>query len=214
MKNVIIFLFVTGLAVFGLAEKARAYPITIYIEAEVDYVIDYGAGDGYLDGQVQIGDIITGYYTYESTTQDSSPSDPVVGRYWHYASPCGVYLSVGGFEFSTYPSNDPTDAVFLVGIGDTSTHDIYWIHSYKNLALSNGSLVGGISWQLDDYTGSVFSEDKLLLAAPDLTDWQTNVLSFGADRAYGIQAHVTSATPEPMTILLFGLGGLFLKRRV
>ena len=69
--------------------QARAALITIEIEAVVDYVEDDGPGDGYLDGMVGVGDIITGFYTYESTTPDSDPSI-YIGMYEHYSSPFGI----------------------------------------------------------------------------------------------------------------------------
>ena len=56
------------------ALPAQAELITIEIEAVVDGV---GDPDGYLEGQISPGDIITGFYTYESTTPDSIPSATV-----------------------------------------------------------------------------------------------------------------------------------------
>ncbi|MFZ0033483.1 MAG: hypothetical protein WAK60_00665 [Sedimentisphaerales bacterium] len=83
-KLLLILLAVCGLFVWPL--PTHATPITIQIEAVVDTVDDSG---NYLEGQISPGDIITGFYTYESTTPDSSPLDLVQGNYWHYSPPPG-----------------------------------------------------------------------------------------------------------------------------
>ncbi len=197
------------LAVLCLSfEKAEAYPVTIYIEAEVDTVDDTG---NYLEGKISPGDIITGYYTYESTTADTNPSVNV-GDYEHYISPYGIFLSVGGFNFQT----DLTSVNFLVElVNNNAGLDAYLLLSYNNLALSNGTLLDIISWQLDDSTEIALSSDALPTNAPILADWQFNHLRIEGEKSnlFNINAHVTSAVPEPATIVLFCIGALFLKKR-
>lgn len=207
-KIIPIVLAVCGLFFWPLPVHANL--ITIQIEAVVDSVQDYG---NYLEGQISPGDIITGFYTYESTTPDSSPLDPVVGHYYHYSPPAGVLLAVSGFEFRT----DPASVVFemLIINDNPSGHDIYAFGSFNNLPLSNGASVDRISWQLNDPSGSVFSSDALPTTAPVLEDWQSiyGLILDGQRGGYIINAHVTSAIPEPSTILLLGLGGLVLRKR-
>ncbi|MHC4157372.1 MAG: PEP-CTERM sorting domain-containing protein [Planctomycetota bacterium] len=192
------------------SQRADATLITIAIETQVDYVEDLG---NYLEGKINPGDIITGTYTYESTTPDSSPLDPAQGNYWHYAPPAGITLTVGGFDFQT----DPTSVEFHVAIRndiEPGEEDLYSIVSYNNASLYNGTPVDHISWQLYDPTGTAVSTDALPTSAPVLTDWSTSYgLRLEAERAYIIDAHVTSAVPEPVTILLLALGGLVLVRR-
>lgn len=191
--------------------RAEGTLITIEIEAIVDSVEDTG---NYLEGQINVYDIITGTYTYESTTLDSNPSS-VGGHYWHYDPPAGISLTVGGFEFRT----DPANVEFLVEIANDSTsgglHDGYLLRSYNNLPLSNGTLVDEISWQLTDPTASALSSDALPTTPPALDDWQSIIgLRLHGERGgYIIDATVTSAVPEPSTLLLFALGGLFLRRQ-
>jgi len=208
MKHVIISIIICILALS--VPPAEASLITIEIEAIVDSVDDSG---NYLEGQINPGDIITGSYTYESSTPDSSPSDPIVGHYYNYSPPAGISLTVGAFDFAT----DPENVYFLVGIvnDNPSGHDIYWIHSYNNLALFNGTSVDHISWQLNDPTASVFSNDSLPATPPVLDDWQSiyGLRLHGERYGYILDAHVTSAIPEPATILLFTLGGLLLRKR-
>ncbi len=188
--------------------RARATLITIEITAVVDSVDDQG---NYLEGQIEVGDIITGTYTYESTTPDSNPSS-YIGHYWHYDPPAGISLMVGGFDFRT----DPGNIEFLIGIVNdgTSGDDSYWLISYNNLPLSNGTLVDSIGWQLNDPTGNALSSTDLPTTPPVLDDWQSIVgLRLEGDRAFIIGATVTSAIPEPATILLLGLGFLLLKKQ-
>ena len=106
---------------------------------------------------------------------------------------------------------------FLVEIINDSIsgglHDSYIVGSYGNLPLSNGTPVDSIWWRLKDNTASALSSDALPTVTPILGQWQGNVLGFGADRLYGISAHVTNAIPEPGTIILVGVGAVVLRKR-
>ena len=197
----------------SVATAAKAEMVEISITATVNYLMD---SKNYLEGKVHLGDTITGSYKYESTTEDSSPSDPTQGNYWHYLAPAGISLSVGGFNFTTNP-----DIVnFLVSIGNNASgQDNYLVRSYQNLPLYDSVGVGGIAWELDDYTASVFLSDALPATVPILSQWQDNYISIdggGIGGSYGIHAEVTSAqlVPEPATILLFAIGTMFLRKRL
>jgi len=193
---------------------ANAEPVTISLSATVNYVDDPA---GALESKINVGSIITGYYTYESTTPDSRPSEPSIAEYWHNASPSGISLTVGGFNFRTNPDN----VNFLVSITNNySDQDNYLLRSYNNSPLSNGTLVGHISWQLDDLTATVFSSDALPVTAPILSQWQFNHLRMDGDAigggTYLVDAAVTSVqlVPEPGTLLLLTLGSFLLRKRI
>ena len=116
------------------ANSLRATIITINLTAEIAEVDDLG---GLLEGNVNVGDTITGSYTYDSTTSDSNPLE-TVGDYWHFSPPYGINLSAGGFVFET----DPDNVNFLVEICNNHLgDDNYLLLSYNNLPLSNGVLV-------------------------------------------------------------------------
>jgi len=190
----------------------RATIITIELTAEIAEVDDLG---GLLEGNVNVGDTITGSYTYDSTTLDSSPSE-TVGSYEHFNSPYGISLSVGGFVFETNPDN----VYFLVQIlNDHLGEDGYLLRSYNNLPLSNGVWVDHISWHLVDYSATALSSDELPTAPPVLEDWAYSPaqlgLEFGSKGGSGIYGEVTSVdiVPEPGTVFLLGLGSLALIRR-
>lgn len=129
MKCGIILPFVVIICALSFsARPAQATLITIEITAEVDSVDD---PSGYLEGNISAGDTITGTYTYESTTPDSSPLDPIVGHYYHYSSPSGISLTVGAFDFRT----DPSNVYFHVLIvnDNQSGDDIYGVDSQNNV---------------------------------------------------------------------------------
>ncbi|MHC4084688.1 MAG: PEP-CTERM sorting domain-containing protein [Planctomycetota bacterium] len=188
----------------------RAELIAIDLTAEVIYISDLA---DLLEGKVHVGDIITGSYSYDSDTPDSSPSSSL-GTYRHYTPPYGINLSVGGFVFQT----DPDNVDFILQVSNNnipSWVDNYVLRSYHNLPLSNWVEVDHISWQLNDYSGAALSSDALPIIPPVLGDWENNYLliSLGYLGESGIQARVTSAVPEPATVLLLTLGSLLLTRR-
>jgi len=193
--------------------QARAEVITIAIEATVDWVDDQ---DNYLEGNITPGDIITGTYTYDSDTPDSEPAS-TVGDYWHYDSPFGISVSVGGFDFKT----DPASVNFLVEILNNhsiSEDDAYMLRSYNNLPLSNGIPVDHISWLLDDDSGQAISSTVLPTTAPIISDWDEQWwgLRLDSDRRFHVQSQVTSAivVPEPVSIVTFGCVFIVLRRQV
>ena len=183
--------------------------ITINLTAEIAEVYDIS---GLLEGNVNVGDTITGSYTYDSSTPDSNPLE-TIGSYEHFNAPYGVTLSVGGFVFQT----DPDNVDFLVTIlNDNNGSDDYTFGSYNNLPLSNGVGVSFISWALDDYTATALSSDALPTTPPVLEDWESIAgitITYGPKGSSMIRAHVTSAVPEPGTVFLLGLGSLVLIRK-
>lgn len=187
----------------------RAELITIHLTAEVTYVDDLA---DLLEGMVTVGDIITGSYSYDSDTLDTNPLD-TVGAYWHYNAPYGFNLSTDSLVFQT----DPDNVYFLVSVlNDHTGMDAYLLRSYSNLPLSNGVLVDHISWQLDDYSATALSSDALPTTPPVLEDWGFDWglrIEFGFKGSSKIRAEVTSAIPEPATVLLLTLGSLLLSRR-
>lgn len=176
----------------GLILEVHAEPVCIAITAEVAYVDDRG---GILDGAINVGDVITGTYVYESTTPDTNPL-PTVGDYWHTTAPFGITLNAGGFVFRT----DPANVNFLVEIVNdhgTPASDNYLLRSYNNIFDVGSSSDNHISWQLDDPTLAALSSEALPTVPPVLSDWQS---IFGLDiqgssfrDEFLIRSHVTSA---------------------
>lgn len=218
MKKVVLIIITVLLLASG--SVVRAEIITIAIEATVDWVND---PCDYLEGNITPGDIITGTYTYDSDTVDSSPLT-TVGDYWYYDSPFGISLSVDGIDFRT----DPCNVNFLVEIINDHgplNRDGYYLNSSYNLPLTNGLPIDYISWQLDDSTGQAISSIELPITAPSLTDWEEfwglrlestkrKDINGVYYEGFLISSSVTSAVvvPEPASIIAFGCAFIVLRK--
>lgn len=163
----------------------------IGISAKVTEVDDR---NNLLENGMKVGDIMRGYYIYDSSTRDTN-DDNTVGDYQHNKAPFGISLFKDNFIFKTDPKN--TD--FLVELVNRDDSDNYLLRSYNNLPLSNGVPVQHIAWQLDDPTTKALSSDILKQAAkpPVLSKWGDSPdLTIDAgdlpDRVF-IRAEVTSA---------------------
>jgi hypothetical protein len=188
-------LFISSILVAGFPMKAAAETITIAITAEVSEVSDPG---GYLGGAINVGDVITGTYVYESTTPDTN-SFPTVGDYWHTTAPFGITLNAGGIVFRT----DPNNVNFIVEIVNDHgipARDNYLLRSYKNIfdRAVPSERENHIAWQLDDPTLSALTSEALPTVPPVLSAWQSIFgLTIESRSSYNtgffIRAHVTSA---------------------
>jgi len=210
MKRAIIPLLVI-LGVSCCAGPAQGAIITIAIEGVVDYAYD---PYGFLGVDIEVGDSITGTYTYDTDTPDSSPIEGYAA-YWYYDAPGSISLSVKGVEFKT----DPANVDYRIAISDGyQSRDIYSVKTRNNLPLVSGIPVEVVYWLLEDPGQTALSSDALLATAPALDDWPFNQLVIhGPTRgeSFGIMGHVTSVwvVPEPAAVLLLSLGGLLLRRQ-
>jgi hypothetical protein len=201
----------------ALAGKTSAAQITIGLTAHVDSVSDQY---NLLENKIHQGDTITGFYKYDTTTSDTNPST-IYGTYLYPSAPYGVALTIGSLAFET----DPLNVKFLVGIANNNQgNDSYSIISYNNLALANDVIVDLISWDLTDNLGAAISTTDLPIIPPDLLKWPFNNLYISGgiggtppcyEKTFNIGAEVTSAflIPEPMSLLLFGLGIALIRNR-
>ena len=196
-----IFIFVTLLIPTHLA---RAVPITIEITGEVTSIGGTGVPD-----TIQVGDMFSGTYTYDSSTIDSEPINEV-GQYWH-DGPYGINVSLGGYEFMTAPGHI---GQFLISLRlpPYGNRDYYIIKSYQNTTLPTEIAVEEISWILGDSTQSALDSVDLPITAPELSLWDYNVFEIiGEGSSFEIKGVVTQSVPEPSTVFLMMIGILLFK---
>jgi len=167
-------------------------------------------------GAIDFGTSMSGVYTFDTTAVDLITSSDNVGVYSFNGSPYGMTIDIGGVIFDT--SETLTISV---------ANDIAGVDQYTVLAQQGtpGGLDDFLSMELflEDWTGTAFSNDDLLLDASVLDDFIVRDFFMegvqtiaGTTYQFQVQGITDTFTvPEPTPILLIGIGlaGLSLTRR-
>ncbi|UCG47455.1 MAG: hypothetical protein JSU94_18450 [Phycisphaerales bacterium] len=206
-------LVLLGTAVAALTGDALAAPVTINIEGVVAGISDYSP----VRGEVRIGDLITGSYTYDSSAPDARPDIEHYGRYEFDDPWCGIELNVGDFSFASDAQN-PSFAVSIMNdrITTRQAHDIYEVQSLNNLPFAPDVPIVNISFMLYDSSAEALGSTALPATAPVLSDWPHSQLWINGEAWAGyLYGEVTSLTlvPEPAGGILLALGLPALLRR-
>lgn len=147
-----------------LVVQAHAAGVTVRLQGHVTEVHD---PSGALDGSVTVSSPLTGRYTFDTAIPDSN-GDPTVGGYRHSTAPNGIRASIGTYVFET----DAASVDFLLEVVNRES-DHFVLHSYHNTTHRPDLLIEVLSWQLDDPTGLVLSNDAIPLGAPALSQWSS-----------------------------------------
>ena len=216
---------ITVLAVTVLAAMAPATQgqlIENGLTAEIDNITDAG---GLLQGILQTGDILQGSYTYNSATPDKYPASDTDGDYIHRDAAYGITLNGGnGAIFQS----DSSNLNFQIQIRDNDQAkpgDRYVAWSQHNLSLYDGVEVNTIWCEFLAASYDVLDSDALPDYPPNLDNWSESFIfingrTIDADGKivdyFEITAQITSVTliPEPATLILLGLGGMLIRKRI
>jgi len=187
--------------------------ITVNISGTIDSVNDPFGIIG------AVGTTFTGSYIYESTKSPLTHI-PDQSTYVYDAPPNGMVIHIGDLVFGT----DSSATDFLIQIADNRlSKDIYIALTYNNFFSDNaGIYVESISMQLSDPSMTALDSHTLTAEAPDLPRWPNRKIyiagsndQFHPTAHFGISgtveyAETNSNIPEPMSVVLFFISGVFL----
>ncbi len=124
----------------------------------------------YFVGTMSGGESFDGWFTFDSTTPDQSPTDPLRGDYYN----AGVdwLFNVGGTVFTSVSATAGWTGSFEI-INDAEPMlwpgDNFRIYADAQPIFYNSSLVNGWDLHLSDVTGALVNDVALPLTPPDLS---------------------------------------------
>ena len=141
--------------------------VTFNVVATVREVYDY---DNVLGSAINVGDPISGTYTFNTDTPDSDPNLEY-GRYEHFpgSGNYGFDINIATYNLKTNTSTD----MFAVTIGDAGglvEWDLYSVDQYSTqLPFINNSIIENMGIYIDDPTGTSVNTTALTNQPPALT---------------------------------------------
>lgn len=172
------------------------------------------------DESIKTGGSISGSYTFNSTTLDSSPWDSSVGIYTSSGAPHGIKFSVGGYTFGG------GNVDIEVSTGDADYGSSYGVHG--NIELSDPFNQSHPFWiSLYPAKTNAFSSDALPLTPPNMNLFTGGSIGFEYNYASGfagfrgtLNSLTVTSVPEPSPVLgtlalaVGAAGYVFKKQRV
>lgn len=146
---------------------ANTSVVTFNVSATVREIYDY---DNSLGNSVQVGDAISGTYTFNTDTPDIDPSVDY-GRYEHQpgSGSYGFSISIANTTLSTNTSTDQFN-IMIGNAGGNLTWDSYNADQYgTQVPFINGTIVDTMGIYIDDPQGNMLSSTALTSEPPLLT---------------------------------------------
>ncbi|ULA61511.1 MAG: hypothetical protein LZF60_340051 [Nitrospira sp.] len=191
------------------AVSAEAAPVTFRFTGEITSVTPaLGAARGFNSGQS-----FSGFYTFEGTSPDSSPS-PSTGNYRGLTS-FGINMA-GQVIVPAQASTNPSNGIRVFN-NEGAIQDRYSLSAFGSGPEVAGWQFRQVSMDLLDPSQSVFSNDTLPSTPPSLSSFAqrsanfafTNRDALGNFLGFGsVEGRLTSLSlvPIPPAFLLFGTG--------
>jgi len=128
-----------------------------------------------LGDQMQLGQLFTGYYNYDSGAPPMHSGSPNVGRYQLMGPTAGVKLTSGTVVLESDVPNAFTD--IYISANDPGTgYDVLDISYRNDNPLNNGALVGDIRFNFTSTTGQAPHTTALPTTAPDLQYYDSHTV--------------------------------------
>jgi len=159
-------------------------------------IVDVYDPNNVLQGSMNVGNTISGTYSFDDTVADTDPSSEFA--YYDY-----THLTSGGFDLSVNGESLKTDSTvpgFMHQIHiENSFSDFFHIGSWGNRPLSNGAQVHDINLDLYDDTGTALNSAVLNSTPPNPTAFMWRDLYVGGTDStggayYSVMAQVDSIT--------------------
>ncbi|NIM19866.1 MAG: hypothetical protein GTO51_06435 [Candidatus Latescibacteria bacterium] len=169
---------------------AEGDTILISVRALVTRVVD---PDSYLNGAVEIGDEVNGYYLYDESAEDSHKK-PDIGQYDFNLPPFGMEMLVNDLAFRS-DTNSVAMSIRLRNNAASGKRDTYRVTSSSNLDVLPGVGVFDILIVLEDNTATALTNDALSGIVVDLDDWRSkHTLTITGNDGWRIEADLASSS--------------------
>ena len=204
------------ITILASTTPTTAQLVTVAITGEV-----WSASDpvGILPNPIQVGDLMSGTYTYDTSSPDLHSYDPSSGYFRFSQPPSGISLKIGNYTFETDPDNMDfrVSLDYNVDAAGSSWND-FTLESDKTRPLPDGTELGPVFLYFGTTKGDdtdILSSYDLPLTAPDMDYWGGGSFRISPPPGPSIHGYITSVVliPEPATITLLATAALALIRR-